>query len=126
VEIRQEIQHGPQAAAQARRLLDSLGSGVGETILTQARLLLSEIVTDSYMRARHHGGLPIQIAVQVSRDQLRLEVIDRRSFDITAQTYEQMTSSMRGLALVNRVAADWGLMAEGGIWAEFALSKSED
>ena len=126
MEIHKQIKNGPEAPAHARRLLDSLESDVGEPILTEACLVLSEIVADSYQRARSHDGLPLHLIVRTYQDRLRLEVIDHRSFDIGAKTYEGMVSSMRRLALVNRVAADWGPSADGGIWAEFDLSKPPD
>jgi serine/threonine-protein kinase RsbW len=121
MEVRREIPNGPEAAAQARRLLDPFASRIPEDVLDDARLVLSELVTNSYMHAGSPEGTPIHITLRDSQDRLRLEVIDRSIFDPTPETTEELRSAKWGLLVVERAADGWGRISEGGIWAEFRL-----
>jgi serine/threonine-protein kinase RsbW len=125
MEVRREVPSGPEAAAQARRLLDPFVSRIPEDVLYDARLVLSELVTNSYKHAGSPAGTPIHITLRDSKDRLRLEVIDRSIFDPTPETTEELRSAKWGLLVVERVADDWGRISEGGIWAEFHLGKPE-
>jgi anti-sigma regulatory factor (Ser/Thr protein kinase) len=125
VELHREIPNGPEAASLATQFLDSVESQVPEKVLTEARLVLSEIVTDSYRQATRSPNAPILIKLHMSPGRLRVEVTDHRDFDLTAETAEELLFSMRGLRFVNRVTDDWGPLSQGGIWAEFDLTRSE-
>jgi anti-sigma regulatory factor (Ser/Thr protein kinase) len=126
MEVRREIPNAPEAAAQARRLLDPFESRIPEDVLNDARLVLSELVTNSHKHARSPEGTPIHITLRDSQDRLRLEVIEHSIFDPTPETNEELRSAKWGLLVVERVADDWGRISEGGIWAEFQLGTSED
>lgn len=126
MEVRGEIPNAPEAAAQARRLLDPFVSRIPEDVLDDARLVLSELVTNSYKHAGSPEGTLIHITLRESQDRLRLEVVDRSIFDPTPETTEELRSTKWGLLVVERVADDWGRISEGGIWAEFQLGAPED
>lgn len=126
MEVRKEIPNGPEAAALARRVLDPFESRVPEDVLVDVRLVLSEIVTNSYKHAGSPEGTPIEITVRDSQDVLRLDVIDRSIFDPTPETTEELRSVKWGLVVVDRVADDWGRISEGGIWAEFRLRDPDE
>ena len=81
MEVRAEIANGPQAAAQARRLLDPFEMHLPEDLLAEARLILSEIVTNSYKHAGNTEGAPIRVDVDATAGRLRIEVLDRSIFD---------------------------------------------
>jgi anti-sigma regulatory factor (Ser/Thr protein kinase) len=123
LEIREELPNGPEAAGRARRLLDTFTSRIPEEILDDARLVLSEMVTNSYMFARTPEGTWIQITLVDSQDRLRLEVIDRSMFDPTPESSQELQSVTLGLHIVDRVADRWGRLSEGGIWAEFDIAE---
>jgi anti-sigma regulatory factor (Ser/Thr protein kinase) len=125
VELHTEIPNGPEAASLATQFLDSVESQVPEKVLTDARLVLSEIVVDSYRQITRSQTAPILITLHTSPNRLRVEVTDHRDFDLTAETAEELLFSMRGLRLVDQVTDDWGPLSQGGIWAEFDLTKSE-
>ena len=125
VEIREEIPNGPDAAALARRLLGPLEHRIPEGTLIDARIVLSEIVTNSYKHSGAPVGTPIEIIVAKTQDVLRIEVLDRSIFDPTPETTEELRSARWGLHLVDRMADDWGRISEGGIWAEFHLETPE-
>jgi anti-sigma regulatory factor (Ser/Thr protein kinase) len=119
MEVRREIPNGREAPAQARRLLDPFESRIPEDTLVDARLVLSELVTNSYKHAGSPEGTPIHITLKHSQDRLRLEVIDRSIFDPTPETSQELRSAKWGLHIVERAADSWGRISEGGIWAEF-------
>ena len=119
--VREEVPIGPQSAAHARRLLDSLRGKIPEEVLIDARLVLSEIITNSYKHAGNPEGTPIRIVLRYSGERLRLEVIDQSVFDPTPESDEQLRSTRWGLILVDRLAHDWGRISEGGLWVEFKL-----
>jgi len=123
LEIREEIPNGPEAAAQARRLLDRFESRIPDESMIDARLALSEIVTNSYKHAGNPPGAPIEVTVTDSQDRLRLEILDRSIIDPTPETTEELRSAKWGLHVVDRLADEWGRITEGGIWVEFDIAQ---
>jgi two-component sensor histidine kinase len=102
----------PAAAAQARRALIDSSGHMAESTVSDAALLISELVTNS---VRHAGGiitiviewLDDRVAVAVRDDSMAVPVIGRPSSDDT---------SGRGLQLVQSLATDWGCqMSPGGV-----------
>ena len=125
MEIREEIPNGPEAAVQARRLLDRLESRVPEDKLVDARIVLSEVVTNSYKHAGNPSGAPIEITLVDSVDRLRLEIMDRSIFDPSPETTEELRDAKWGLHIVDMVADRWGRITEGGIWVELDIAEQE-
>jgi anti-sigma regulatory factor (Ser/Thr protein kinase) len=125
VQVREEIRSGPQAPAQARRLVDSLTDSVPAPVLDEVRLITSELVTNSYKHAGNPPGHPIEVTLQLRADHLRLEVIDRSVFDPTPETSTELREVKWGLVILDRIADRWGRISEGGIWAEFRLDSPE-
>jgi anti-sigma regulatory factor (Ser/Thr protein kinase) len=119
-EIRAEIGNGPNAAAEARHVVDRL-EGLPDRFMDDVRLVVSELVTNSYKHAGNPVGHPIEVILDLTEDRLRLEVIDRSIFDPTPETDEELRSAKWGLTLVDRVSDRWGRHSEGGVWAEFRL-----
>jgi anti-sigma regulatory factor (Ser/Thr protein kinase) len=116
-----EIPNGPEAPAQARRLVDQLE--LPEPARIDTRLILSELVTNSYKFAGNPPGAPIEVTIVDTEDELRLEVLDRSIFDPTPETTEELRSEKWGLVMVDRLADAWGRISEGGIWGELKLRK---
>lgn len=125
MQVREEIRSGPQAPAQARRLVDSLTDSVPAPVLDEVRLITSELVTNSYKHAGNPPGHPIEVTLQLRADHLRLEVIDRSVFDPTPETSTELREVKWGLVILDRIADRWGRISEGGIWAEFRLDSPE-
>jgi anti-sigma regulatory factor (Ser/Thr protein kinase) len=121
VEARHSVPNGPTAPAQARRLIDSLAPRIPESVLEDVRLAVSELVTNSYKYAGNPPGHPIGVTLDLTEERLRVEIIDRSIFDPTPETPDEQRSGKMGLAIVNRLADDWGRVSEGGIWAEFRI-----
>jgi anti-sigma regulatory factor (Ser/Thr protein kinase) len=106
-------------------LLDPLESRIREETLIDARIVLSEIVTNSYKYAGNPPGAPIEVTVTDSQDRLRLEILDRSIFDPTPESNQELRSAKWGLHIVDEVADKWGRISEGGIWAEFEIAERE-
>jgi serine/threonine-protein kinase RsbW len=121
MEVRREIPNGPHAATEARRLVAAISNRVPAEVLDDARLVLSELVTNSYKHAGTPEGAPIEVALDLSESRLRMEVTDRSIFDPTPETPEELRSAKWGLFLVDRIAREWGRISEGGVWAELPL-----
>jgi anti-sigma regulatory factor (Ser/Thr protein kinase) len=125
LEIREEVPNGPEAAAKARRLLDRFESRIPEDKLIDVRIVLSEIVSNSYKHADNPPGAPIEVTVRSSQDRLRLEILDRSIFDPTPETTKELRAAKWGLHMVDQLADKWGRITEGGIWAEFDIAGGE-
>ncbi len=103
--------------------MDRLGSRVPEVVLIDARIVLSEIVSNSFKHSGNPPGAPIEVTVTDSRDRLRLEVMDHSIFDPTPETPQELRSAKWGLYIIEQIAEDWGRVTEGGIWAEFDVAE---
>lgn len=114
----------PQAVREARVALDDFAGEIPAPVLADARLLVSELVTNSI----RHGGLgPEQrILMRAARRDavLRVEVTDQgHGFELTPRTVETADEAGWGLLLVDRIADRWGMSADGktSVWFEIRL-----
>ena len=115
---------GPHAPAAARAAVsDWLTGRISDDVLDDARLLLSELVTNSV----RHGHLTIDATVGISarlaHDTLRFEVRDPgRDGTITPRTANPIEGGGYGLQLVATVAARWGVNRtdDTHVWFELA------
>ena len=119
--MRVELDPTPTAAAEARAALGALDGTVDGTILDDARLLVSELVTNSV----RHAGVRDRVGLEVvSRpDHVRVEVIDYGTgFEPRPRTPDQEVDSGWGLHLVERIADRWGVDGTRGkrVWFEIA------
>ena len=121
--VQRDISNGPEAPAEARRLVTSLADHVSAELLEDVRLATSELVSNSYQHAGNPPGHPIKVTLDLRPDRLRLEVVDRSVFDPTPETRRERDDVQFGLAILDRIADGWGRIdpPEGGIWAEFRL-----
>ena len=112
----------PAAPAMARRaLLRWLSERATDGLLTDAPLIVSELVTNSL----RHGGLTDVATVRVSAELvervLRLEVEDPgTSGDVTQRTPDREHGGGFGLTIVDTLAARWGVERGRGtlVWVE--------
>ena len=127
MELKRDISTGPQAPAEARRFVDSLADDVPARTLDDVRLVVTELVTNSVKHAGNPPGHPIEVTLDVRPDRLRLEVVDGSVFDPAPETNTELREVKWGLVILDRIADAWGRInpPEGGIWAEFRLSRSQ-
>ena len=110
---------GPDAAGVARRALDRLEDELDADTVDVIRLLVTELVTNS---VRHAEAQAVDIRINVSQEQVRLEVTDRGpGFEFEQRSPEQDLEGGWGLYLVDRLADRWGIRSERDsslVWAE--------
>jgi anti-sigma regulatory factor (Ser/Thr protein kinase) len=127
MELQRDIATGPQAPAESRRFVDSLADHIPASVLDDARLVTSELVTNSVKHAGNPPGHPIEVTLVLRPDRLRLAVVDGSVFDPKPESSRELREIKWGLTIVEGVADAWGRVdpPEGGIWAEFRLQPSQ-
>jgi anti-sigma regulatory factor (Ser/Thr protein kinase) len=105
-----ELDIGPAAAADARGAVAALEGRAHDDVLDDVRLLLSEIVTNAVRHSEAPRGATIGLAVSVSRNTVRAEVIDHgRGFEPRPRDLPRTETGGWGLHLVDRLATRWGV-----------------
>jgi serine/threonine-protein kinase RsbW len=123
VTIRRRLRSDLDAAAQAREALDPLAGDVPFDVLEDARILVSELVTNSVRHGRPGPDGAIELRVERRSRLLRLEVIDAGGGSAPAvQPRDPARPSGWGLYLVEQLAARWGSSTDAGtrVWCELA------
>jgi len=119
---RENFAADPKSVAAARRFIAGTLEGWHLTELADTiTLLLSELVTNAIV----HADAPPDVTVRLLDDRVHVEVSDTRSETVRAQELNNTSTSGRGLALVDALAAAWGSVAlpEGKIvWFDVARS----
>jgi len=119
------IPSGPEAPSLARTLVSEWLDGRGTARLhDDARLLVSELVTNSVRHAGQPAGAPVRIRAAAVDGVVRVEVEveDHGHGPIRRRTADGRTGGV-GLYLVERLAARWGVNHQNGtcVWFELAL-----
>jgi anti-sigma regulatory factor (Ser/Thr protein kinase) len=118
----QDLPRDPHAPALARRMVDDLEGLVAPQSAEQARLLLSEVVTNA---VRHGAGERIRIRIDgVQGGELRCEVMDEgEGFVPKARDRPKEVEGGWGLHLVETLSRRWGVR-EGStqVWFELAAA----
>jgi anti-sigma regulatory factor (Ser/Thr protein kinase) len=113
---------GPAAPATARAALTRWLSGhVPVEVLDDARLLASELVTNSIGHAGLSEAASLRLAVQLRGGALRVEVRDPGdSGTVAPRAPDYDVGGGFGLQLVERIATRWGVNRTGGtqVWFE--------
>ncbi len=117
VHRRRELPRSHDAAGLARRFLDAhFADTLGEIAYTNARMIVSELVTNAFV----HGEGRIHMGLQVNGDALRIEVVDEGTGEAPA-IREQPDGGVGGwgLRIVDSISHRWGAF-EGTthVWAE--------
>src|SRR3954453_1012605 len=113
------VDHAADAVPRARRFAaEALTTEVGSSVVEDAELVVTELVTNALL----HGAPPVVLRISPVGSGVRIEVEDTgREMPIRMrENTEAMTG--RGLSLVSRVTSGWGVQRkdEGGkvVWAE--------
>jgi diguanylate cyclase (GGDEF)-like protein/PAS domain S-box-containing protein len=123
VSLRREILASQDAPAEARQLVDGLDGVSTPETLERARLLTSELVTNSCQ----HGDGPIDITVSALEDGIELLVSDGGP----GFTPEEMRpddlddENGRGLLLVDLLSSQWSTGGEGAPWVWVRMIERE-
>ena len=120
-ELDRQFVAGPEAAREARHVVDGLGDELPARVLDDLRLLVSELVTNSVRHAHLEGDSSIGLHISVGPRTVRVEVSDpgpgfvRR--EVSPSLYQ---TSGWGLYFVGEIADRWGVFhdLETHVWFE--------
>jgi serine/threonine-protein kinase RsbW len=121
--MRYELPRDEDAPAAARLALSEMDSDLGWRG-GDARLVASELVTNSFRHSDAEPGRPIEFCIELEGDFLRLEVCDYgsgyRRGSIKPPHDPGITGGL-GLSIVDALADAWGLQGNGHTcaWAVF-------
>jgi anti-sigma regulatory factor (Ser/Thr protein kinase) len=116
------VEAHPAAVGEARRFLRRALSdaGVDEEVVDVVLLLASEVITNAVIHARSSS----EIRVMRLPAAVRVEVADTSKALPERRVFDFESASGRGLAIVDAVAARWGVEAIPGdgkfVWFEVA------
>lgn len=100
------LKHERDAVARARRFVrECLESSGLHDLVDDARLIVSELVTNALL----HAGLPAELVVSLAPPMARLEVRDRSPVPPTRPERNDEAMTGRGLHLIEGLAYDWGV-----------------
>jgi anti-sigma regulatory factor (Ser/Thr protein kinase) len=113
----------PTAPAEARAVVEAIGSDLPEPVLVDAKLLLTEVVTNAIKHADHIQA----VIIRIKRNHfVRVEVLDPGPmFKPDPRPPGTGAGSGRGLHLVDTVAHAWGVepdQAGKKVWFELRLA----
>ena len=97
----------PSAAStsHARRIvLEALELGEQERFIEEARVAVSEIVTNALV----HAGTQVNVRVRVDGSGVRVEVADGSPHLPLRRAYSAVAGTGRGLHMVHKLVHDWG------------------
>jgi anti-sigma regulatory factor (Ser/Thr protein kinase) len=121
-----ELAGGTYAPTAARLAIDGLDDRLDSVLLSDVRLLVSEVVTNS---VRHAGAGPedsITMDVVIRPDVVRIEVSDfGEGFEPPTPNPDPDQDAGWGLFLVEQIADRWGVRSEGGTSVWFELGRPE-
>jgi len=114
----------PSVVAEARRAVARFEAGVPAPVIESARLLVTELVTNSLLHGIAEGDGWIDVVIERRAQCLRIEVADPSSTGRrpVLRSVDQSSTSGWGLQLVDRLASDWGVETGSGtcVWCEIA------
>jgi anti-sigma regulatory factor (Ser/Thr protein kinase) len=117
------IPTGLEAPSLARTFVSAwLGGSAHPSLHEDARLLVSELVTNSVRHAGQPAGAPVRVRAAAANGVVRVEVEDDGQRPVRRRTREGRTGGF-GLELVEQLAARWGVSHANGtcVWFELSL-----
>jgi len=117
----------PSAVRLARASVDALRDQLTERQLDDARLLVSELVTNSLRHAALTPDQSIELTLEVDAEVLRAEVRDPgEGFVHEPRAPNPESAAGWGLFLVSKLASRWGVQRDGStrVWFELPISAS--
>jgi anti-anti-sigma factor len=124
VALRFEVGAELDSPSQARHRLDALAGDVPDGLLSDVKLLVSELVTNSVRHAGLGGDQQVSVAISMDPARLRIEVTDPGSgFEGRPMVAEPDMESGRGLFLVEHLANRWGTRHDDGMTVWFEIDR---
>lgn len=119
LQIHEQLPKDPGSAATARRVLERLSGNVDDGALSNARLLVSELVANAVQHVEEPG--PLDLDVTLIDGTLRVAVTDPgHGFAPRPRQPDAPNDSGWGLHFVDQLAERWAVGLEGrsGVWFE--------
>ena len=118
--------HDMNSIPAARRAIDRIADEVDDVVLRNARLVVSELVTNVIRHVPDSSG-DLQLSVDAGDGHLRVEVLDRGpGFTPAPRADNQDPSSGWGLHILARTASRWGVESDGGTRVWFEMDGAAD
>ncbi|MGH3027829.1 MAG: ATP-binding protein [Gaiellaceae bacterium] len=119
------FQPDASAPAMGRRLLDGLSDTMPPSTLDDARLLLTELLTNAIQHAHLSQDDRISVSVRRQATGLVVEVADSGDGIPGSAAQRPGSGSGWGLTLLDRLADEWGIepLPDGGTLAWFHLGE---
>lgn len=111
----------PRAVKLARDAIDRFHGRLSDGTIEDARLLISELVTNCLRHASLRPDQPIEITLELDGRRLRVEVVDPGpGFVLHPRTLNTPPGTGWGLFLVAQLATAWGTHSDGAthVWFE--------
>jgi anti-sigma regulatory factor (Ser/Thr protein kinase) len=116
----------PRAVKLARDAIDDFHGRLSKRTLEDARLLISELVTNSLRHASLRPDQQIEITLESDDRRFRVEVVDPGpGFVPRPRTVDTPPGEGWGLYLVDRLASRWGARNDGATHVWFELETPE-
>lgn len=119
-EVHADFPAEPASAGHARRFVDrTLRAWDCIALVDIAMLLVSELVSNAIL----HAGTSIEVALTLREGRVRAEVRDGSARAPSRKRYSKLSTTGRGLLLVEELADDWGVDTSGlgkAVWFELA------
>ncbi len=116
----------PSAVKRARDAMDRFRGQLSDRTIEDARLLISELVTNSLRHASLRPDQPIEITFEIDGRRLHVEVVDHGSgFAPAPGALATVRGSGWGLVLVAELATTWGTSSNGDTRVWFELESPE-
>ena len=120
------LSHDVDSIPAARRALDRVSGEVDDLVLRNARLVVSELVTNVIRHVPSTSG-DLELCVTAADHRLRVEVVDQGpGFTPTPRADEQDPSSGWGLHILARTASRWGVESDEGTRVWFEMDGAAD
>jgi len=120
----------PESVPHARHALDDLVGLASQASVEDARLLVSELVTNSIRHGHLSAAQDISLRADLDGDTLHVEVRDPgEGFEIQPRIVGKGDAdSGWGLYLVGLLAERWGVNSDGStmVWFDIPLSRGRD
>jgi two-component sensor histidine kinase len=114
-----QLESAPNAPRLAREALKPLAGELGEELLTDLRLVVTELVANS---VRWGPGGPIAIGLEIDHDRcVRGFVDDGGRFGVQLIDADPVEATGLGLQIVSALCRDWGVSPDSTrVWFEMA------
>ncbi len=120
------LPHTPEAVPRARRALERV-DGVDDLTMRNAKLLVSELVTNSVRHVATGMTEDIVLVVDCEEGRLRVEVLDHGpGFVFRPRVPGQDPGSGWGLHMLSTIASRWGVETDAGARVWFELDDAGD